>query len=423
MATYIQNNSIDRMQRALEQLAMLNTRRKDRQFEQARYLNSIGKNQEAEQLLAQSQRGLLGNLFASEAEARKFANPYAGPEQALLDVPKLNAQQEILAELQGLYDGDQGGYQQNIQALAADMTNRGIQEQGISANNGRISQPMWNDAAALFGQNLQGIKSNEQAVNTLDSRKAQVQSQNEAIKKANSERYLEGDEDDVIDSLTETAYREIQNAPTYQEKVKKYAQYKNKYDSVRKSFQGSGRAMDMEQMGVIKPGSGGGRAEKREKAHIRDQDGNIIESVFLTEKEFNDPDRNQILFEKYGTIASRGGDPSLIKVQFASGSSKEPDPMNIAAMKEAERKRIVKDENAIKMLNQWTRWDVGSEKEGTLIKNNADAMSYLKSRGYEVYKNSDGDYAYRKPQGRNTQVETRNTIPPKQNKSVSDWLE
>lgn len=421
MATVIRPD--DSQARAFQQLLSLglnmDQRRRDRELEQAKYLNSIGKNQEAEQLLAQSQRSPLRNLFASEAEARKFANPYAGPEQALLDVPKLNAQQEILAELQGLYDGDQGGYQQNIQALAADMTNRGIQEQGISANNGRISQPMWNDAAALFGQNLQGIKGNEQAI----QRQAQVQSQNEAIKKANSERYLEGDEDDVIDSLTETAYREIQNAPTYQEKVKKYAQYKNKYDSVRKSFQGSGRAMDMEQMGVIKPGSGGGRAEKREKAHIRDQDGNIIESVFLTEKEFNDPDRNQILFEKYGTIASRGGDPSLIKVQFASGSSKEPDPMNIAAMKEAERKRIVKDENAIKMLNQWTRWDVGSEKEGTLIKNNADAMSYLKSRGYEVYKNSDGDYAYRKPQGRNTQVETRNTIPPKQNKSVSDWLE
>jgi hypothetical protein len=421
MATYIRNNSMDNLQRALEQLAMLNTRRKDRQFDQARYLNSIGKNQEGEQLIAQSQRGLLGNLFAGEAEGRKFDNPYAGPERSLLEAPKLNAQQEILAELQGLYDGDQGGYQQNIQALAADMTNRGIQEQGISRNNGRISQPMWNDAAALFGQNLLGIKGNEQAV----QRQAQVQAQNEAIKKANAERYFEGDEDDVIDSLTQTAYREIQNAPTYQEKLKKYAQYKNKFDSVRKSFQGAGRALDMEQMGVIKPastggGSRGGSSEKPERAYVYDQDGKRIESVLLTQSEFNDPNRNQILFDKYQTISSRGGDPSLINVSFASGTSKEPDPMDVAAMKEVERQRTAKDQNAVKMLNQVTGWDVGSS-DATRIHNDSEAREWLISRGYEIVEKPDGKYTIRKPQGRNTQMETRNIVP--QNKSVSDWLE
>ena len=280
---------------------------------------------------------------------------------------------------------------------------------------------MWNDAAALFGQNLLGIKGNEQAV----QRQAQVQAQNEAIKKANAERYFEGDEDDVIDSLTQTAYREIQNAPTYQEKLKKYAQYKNKFDSVRKSFQGAGRALDMEQMGVIKPastggGSRGGSSEKPERAYVYDQDGKRIESVLLTQSEFNDPNRNQILFDKYQTISSRGGDPSLINVSFASGTSKEPDPMDVAAMKEVERQRTAKDQNAVKMLNQVTGWDVGSS-DATRIHNDSEAREWLISRGYEIVEKPDGKYTIRKPQGRNTQMETRNIVP--QNKSVSDWLE
>ncbi len=468
MATIVRPD--DSQARAFQQLLSLglnmDQRRRDRQFEQAKYLNSIGKNPEAEQLLAQSQRSPLRNLFAGEAEGRKFDSAFAdlNPEdKPLLDVPKLNAQQEILAELQSLYDGDQAGYQQNIQALAAGLPDaeRAKRLQGLSDNQ-KIYEAAANAYRSQYGNDLSDadikaqyqqdffrggkllnrndlpdhirdaylssraeverlsgynpmdvIRSNEQAI----QRRAQILAQNEAIKKANANKpykaVLEGDEEDVVNAETENAYRAIQNAGSYDDKLRAYGKYVNSLTNLRRSFQGKGdfRPLSMEQMGISKPkgkGSGGGASEKLERAYVYNQDGKRIESVFLTKSEFNDPNRNQILFDKYKTIADRGGDPSLINVSFASGTSKEPDPMIIAAMKEAERKRIVKDENAIKMLNQWTGWNVGSEKENTLIKDKTEAMSWLKSRGYEVYKNSDGDYAYRKPQ---------------QNKSVSNWLE
>ena len=325
MATIIQNNSMDRLQRAMEQMAMLNEKKKNREFEQARYLNSIGKNQEAEQLLAQSQRGLLGNLFAGEAEARKFANPYAGPEQKLLETPELNAQQEIMAELQGLYGDDKAGYNKNLQALTADMTNRQIQEQGVhNPTPGQFSgaQKSWDNAAELFGRNLQGIKGNEQAV----QRQGQVQSQNEAIQKANSERFFEGDENDVINSLTDKAYSEIENARTYEDKLRAYGKYKNTYDTVRKSFQGKGNLPSFNEL-IPPPAKGGGTGQKKQLATIVriDERGNRVPLTTVETSALGTDDPSGFAFKNYKQVMKRYGIKDASQIQLVPAGKENTD--------------------------------------------------------------------------------------------------
>jgi hypothetical protein len=296
-------------------------KRRDREFEQARLKYLIGDDQQAEQLFAQSQRSPLRNLFASKTPERVHTSAFAdlNPEdKPLLDVPKLNAQQEILAELKSLSGGDEDYYNKNIQAIAADMTNKGIDEQGIGSSAGRRGhQPMWNDAAALFGHNLQGIRGNEQAV----QRQAQVQSQNEAIKKANANKpykaELTGNEMDRINDETENAYRAIQNAATYDDKLKQYGKYVNSVASLRKSYLGDFRPLSMDQMGINPPASGG-KGPKPQPAHIVmiDDKGNrrFLTSVNTTALDQKDP--AGFAFKNHPDVMKRYGikDPSQIQL-------------------------------------------------------------------------------------------------------------
>lgn len=317
--------------RAFEQLLALgmnaDQKRRDREMEQAQYLNSIGKNQEAEQLLAQSQRSPLRNLFASEAEARKFANPYAGPEQEMMEYtgPKLNAQQEILAELQGLMGDDKASYNKNIQALTADMTNRQIQEQGIhNKTPGKFSgaQAAWDDTAELFGRNLQGIKANDAPAREYVG----VQSQNEAIQKANSERFFEGDENDVINSLTDKAYSEIENARTYEDKLRAYGKYKNTYDTVRKSFQGRGSLPSFNEL-VPPPAKGGGTGQKKQLATIVriDERGNRVPLTTVETSALGTDDPSGFAFKNYKQVMKRYGIKDASQIQLVPAGTENTD--------------------------------------------------------------------------------------------------
>lgn len=104
------------------------------------------------------------------------------------------------------------------------------------------------------------ILRDEQAV----QRQAQIQAQNEAIARANANKpyqeTLTGSEADMIKDETQNAYKAIQNARTYDEKMQRYIQYTNRMHTLKESFQGTYKPLDASAFGIRAPKGGGTKA-------------------------------------------------------------------------------------------------------------------------------------------------------------------
>lgn len=374
MATYIKNDGVENLQSSLQFLTQQNSQRKARDLETAIALNLMGKNREAEELLLSSQRGLLGSIFGKKADEWTAEGVNAGlnpQKQELIKSPLLSARQEIMKEMQDLYGDDAAGYNRNIQGLAAQMTNRDIQDNGISSLSSKTDQGMWNKTAGEFGRNLQSIRGNEAAVNEynqVQKRNADIEEYNKNLKPVYSEKYT-GNEVDQQQQLMDDTLLAMENAKSMNDKLKAYNRYLTTGKAISNHYGHTFNAQAPAIFGIGAESKGGGRGTKPEKVNIFIPGKEEPIPVMVPGGILQSSDPQAEMMKYFGKTFKRYGisDPGQFSWNYAS--SEDSRILDPAQKLKAEQDRMILDqakndqiESQIKQNTKWYEFDSTGEK-------------------------------------------------------------
>ena len=330
------NNSM----RGLQGLAELDEQRRKRQLQASIEAKDRGDNPTAERLFLESQRGLLGNMFGKEAQEWEIDNPYRGKEaslQALIETPEQQQVQSLkdtnaVNELKKIYGNNTEALNKQLGLMGLTQTPQDI----ISGYDQKVAQ-------------------NKQI--SADNRRAEAYNK----KLANVPKSYKGNESYQNQQILDNAMNAISNAGTMQEKLENYNRYLTTGKAIADHYGHRFEAQPAAFFGIGSGGKGGSGSGKPDDVYIKDLEGNAIIPLKLTNKEINDPEIKEKLFNRYQKQLASKGIHSWedLDVGYASGNSfnlSTEDKIKNKISKQIEKEKL---QNALTMLNQRTGWNVG----------------------------------------------------------------
>ncbi|GEM_PF-2598515 len=290
----------------------------EQRLKQAQLLRDMGYNKDAEKMLSSARNYGLSSLLAGPANEwePKGAFDEVNPAlKSLVDTPVLNEQQKILNELQSLYGDDKQGaadYSRNLQMLAADISNRRIQDTDAGVK----------DMPGILKSALLGIRTNEKAVNEFKK----AESQNEQVRKYNADlkpvykKSYTGNEVDQQQGLMDDTIKAIKKGGG----LAAYNKYLTTGKAISDHYGHDFKALPAEYFGLSK-NNGGGGSGKPERINIFDSNGKLIGAVKSSDAILETKDPAAYLMKKHSPIFSRNGitDPTQFTYKFASGEGSD----------------------------------------------------------------------------------------------------
>jgi len=359
MATYIKNDSLNNLNQSLQ------------------FMTQTANDIRAAKLREKQ----LSNVMGLNEEGWEAQNTFRKPD---MDIKSLMTSPEA-----------QKG--QSLDSLNAIKELKSIYKMDDTDKKNRNSTDYQKQLAAM-GLTDQSPKDLVNIYNDQQKQNAKITASNqkaESFNKANASvpKAFTGNEVDQQQQLLNETMRNIKSGGG----IEAYNQYLTTHKAIDDHYQHNSRVKPPSDFGIGVGGKTGTKEEKRHETYIKDIDGNKLVPLKLTDKEINDPAIMEILYNKYKPILNRNGINSVanIKLQFGAGDSKDAD-LDSTMTKQYQKEKL---QNAISHLNKDSFYFGSTGEGGQKIKNDEQALNYIRSLGHDAVKDASGKYTLRKGSG------------------------